>query len=362
MSTTETQTQTQDAPAAAQGIAPSGPAWAQAMARAEPKFKELAAAHNAVTWRAEANFARQAIQRTPKLQQSSGQSLVDAIVNIAAVGLSLSPAAKEAYLVPRGRFVDGKYIVEAHLDISYRGLVKLATDSGVIEWVQAELVFSRDEFRLTGVDKMPAHERNPFSTDRGDFVGCYCVAKLASGDYLTETMTAQEVYQVRSVSTSYQNAVKHDREDSVWHQWFVAMARKTVVRRASKLWPQSGLERFRLAVASLDRFDGSDDMREENAARVLEAARAAPSKGPADRLSPEQADVLDRMIGAVEKASPGYREIWRRSVADRYDADDSALGFSIPRDDFERLGQEIKGALIEAKNSARAAEDSRGAA
>ena len=83
----------------------------------------------------EAEFAIQVItssEYATKIAVQNRQSVVNAITNIAAIGISLNPAKKQAYLVPR----DGKIC----LDISYIGLMDLAMATGAIRWAQAELV------------------------------------------------------------------------------------------------------------------------------------------------------------------------------------------------------------------------------
>jgi len=80
-------------------------------------------------------FARQQVtakSSTMQAAQKAPESLKSAILNVAAVGISLNPATAHAYLVPRDNRIC--------LDIAYRGLVKLATDSGAIEWAKAVLV------------------------------------------------------------------------------------------------------------------------------------------------------------------------------------------------------------------------------
>ena len=124
----------------------------------------------------EAEFAIQTIQGNDfatKIALNNRQSVVNAVTNIAAIGISLNPAKRQAYLVPR----DGKIC----LDISYMGLMDLAMATGSIRWAQAELVYANDSFALNGFDKPPAHQYNPFSKDRGQIVGVYVVVKTADG-------------------------------------------------------------------------------------------------------------------------------------------------------------------------------------
>jgi recombination protein RecT len=99
------------------------------------------------------------------IAEKNPASLLQSVKNVASIGLSLSPAEKLAYLVPR----KGKVC----LDVSYVGLCRLATNSGSIEWIQAELYYSNDKFTNTGIGERPVHEFDGFATieQRGDFRG-----------------------------------------------------------------------------------------------------------------------------------------------------------------------------------------------
>ena len=184
----------------------------------------------------EANFACQIIagnEYLAKTAMQNRQSVVDAMVNLASIGLTLNPAKKLAYLVPRDKAVK--------LDISYMGLIELAISSGSVLFAQAHLVHEFDEFELVGPDKAPIHKRNVFARleDRGPIVGAYCYAKLPGGDFITETMSLEAVYEIRDRSESYK-AYKDGRIKSTpWVDDEGEMIRKTVVKRAHKYWPKS---------------------------------------------------------------------------------------------------------------------------
>ena len=197
-----------------------------------------------ITFQREAEFAMQVMQGNDyliKCAVQNPQSVIDAVTNIAAIGISLNPAKKHAYLVPR----KGKIC----LDISYMGLMDLAIQSGSIRWAQAVLVHAADRFTIIGVDKPPAHERDPFAKDRGDIIGVYVVAKTADGDYLTETMTRDEIDGIMNRSES----VKADKT-TPWKTDYGEMAKKTVVKRAQKYWPKT--ERLEKAVHYMDTDGG----------------------------------------------------------------------------------------------------------
>lgn len=182
-----------------------------------------------INFEREAGFAIQAITATKYILDvaiANPQSVRDAVTNIASIGISLNPAKKQAYLVPR----NGKIC----LDISYMGLIDLAIDTGSIKWAQANLVYSNDTFASNGLDKAPLHTFDPFSTNRGSLIGVYVTVKTADGEYLTDTMTISEVYAIRDRSESWKAG-----KSTPWKTDEGEMIKKTVVKRAYKYWPKT---------------------------------------------------------------------------------------------------------------------------
>lgn len=197
----------------------------------QPSFDQ-ALTTPSILFQKEFEFAMQALSANEYLLNTACRnkdSLRSAIVNVAAIGISLNPAVKDAYLVPRG----GKVC----LDISYMGLLNVAIDTGAISWGQAKLVYENDVFELVGIDKEPVHKCSPFSKDKGEVIGVYCVVKTAGGDYLTEAMSVSEVNAIRDTSEAWKNP--KTREYSPWFRYWGEMAKKTVIKRAYKLWPKT---------------------------------------------------------------------------------------------------------------------------
>lgn len=210
-----------------------------------------------ISFEREAGFAIQVLTSNDyamKIAKENRTSVVNAVTNVAAIGLSLNPAKKQAYLVPR----DGKIC----LDVSYIGLVELAIQSGSVRWVKAEIVRLGDGFRLVGFDKPPEHSFNPFSRERGEPVGAYVVAKTADGDYLTDVMSTDEINAIRDRSSAWKAWVEKKRS-CPWVTDWTEMAKKTVVKRASKMWPKT--DRLDSAIHHLN-TDG-----EEGLASIVEA-------------------------------------------------------------------------------------------
>lgn len=200
--------------------------------------------NNNLSFEVEAGFAVQQLEQNDYLlsvAMNNRQSVINAVTNVAAIGISLNPARKQAYLVPRDKRVC--------LDISYIGLVDLATQSGSIVWCKAELVYESDSFAMGEPGTMPKHQFNPFAKDRGQIIGAYCVAKTPGGEYLCDAMSIDEINAIRDRSSAWR-AYQSKGVSCPWVTDPGEMAKKTVIKRASKLWPKN--ERLNMAIQHLN--------------------------------------------------------------------------------------------------------------
>jgi recombination protein RecT len=214
-----------------------------------PRFEFMAG--DALSFEREAGFAVQLLMANDyiaRIATENRQSVINAVTNVAAIGISLNPARKQAYLVPR----DGRIC----LDISYMGLLDLAIQSGSLLWGQAELVHLADTFTLNGYDRPPTHSRDPFAPDRGPVVGVYVVVKTRDGDYLTTTMTIAEVHDIRNRSAAWK-AWKSRNTSCPWVTDEGEMTKKTVIKRAYKLWPKT--ERFERVERAIEMLNVEND-------------------------------------------------------------------------------------------------------
>ncbi|MCL6469734.1 MAG: recombinase RecT, partial [Ralstonia sp.] len=94
---------------------------------------EAVTVDRSINFEREAGFAIQILSNSEyalSVAMNNRRSVIDAVTNISAIGISLNPAKKLAYLVPRDKKIC--------LDISYMGLLDLAISSGSILWGQAE--------------------------------------------------------------------------------------------------------------------------------------------------------------------------------------------------------------------------------
>ena len=197
-----------------------------------------------INFEREAGFAIQQLagkEYSLKVAMGNRQSVVDAVVNIAAIGISLNPAKKQAYLVPRDNRIC--------LDISYMGLMDLAQATGSVRWAQAALVQESDTFTLNGLDRPPTHVFSPFAKDRGAVVGVYVTVKTADGDYLTHTMTYDDAMAIRDRSAAWKSS-----KSGPWKTDEGEMVKKTCVKQAYKYWPKT--ERLETAIHHLNTDNG----------------------------------------------------------------------------------------------------------
>lgn len=280
----------------------------------------------------EAEFAIQTIASNDyatKLATQNRQSVVNAVTNIAAIGISLNPAKKQAYLVPRDQKIC--------LDISYIGLMDLAMVTGAIRWAQAELVREADHFALNGFDKPPTHTYNPFAKGRGEAVGVYVVVKTADGDYLTEAMSIEEVNAIRDRSSAWKAWI--DKKKSCpWVTDFGEMAKKTVVKRAYKYWPKT--DRLEQAIHHLN-TDGGEGLQA--------IARSAPDTGLADQWI---------ALAVKAESAEALADVWRQGTAAMKAARDSA-GHQRFKAEVTKRGEAIKaqsapieGEVVESQDAA----------
>lgn len=253
----------------------SEPNWLEVIEAAESRFVEIAP--QGMEFIAERAFAVQLLNNNDYLKRSAmghPASLQAAILNVAAIGLSLNPAKKQAYLIPRTvKHKDantGKwnYVTKIFLEPSYMGLCDLATMSGSVKWVQADIVRAKDKFVKNAPGVLPVHEFSAFATeeDRGPIVGAYCVAKTEGGDYLTTTMSLAEIHDIRNRSEAWKQKMEKEAKGEKgfggpWETDEPEQMKKTVIRRAYKTWPKTPTtERIAMAVNLSNENEGFDSI------------------------------------------------------------------------------------------------------
>jgi len=169
------------------------------------------------------------LRTNPKLMTCTAQSVLGGLMQAAQLGLEISDVLGEAFLVPRTNRRLGT--VEATFQLGYRGLINLAGRSGVT--VDPHEVYAPDEFDFRYGTEAYLHH-TPVLDRQGDVTAFYAVA-LFPGDRQPQftVMSARQMEEHRDKFAS------DSRDNSPWHTNYVAMARKTVVRRLLTYLPMA---------------------------------------------------------------------------------------------------------------------------
>ena len=167
--------------------------------------------------------------KTPRLHECDPSSFLGACMQAAQLGLE---PGINAHLVPF-RTKGGNTACQLILD--YRGLIKLALQSGMVGKFVARVVKAGDEFEMAyGLEDRLVHvPRWDSAGEARSSVGFYCVAHFTNPNVKPdfEFMTLEQVEAVRKRSKA--------SGDGPWVTDYDAMALKTVVKRICKRLPQS---------------------------------------------------------------------------------------------------------------------------
>jgi recombination protein RecT len=203
----------------------------------------------------EAGFAIQILTNNEYLMKCDPNSVKDSIVNVALTGITLNPALKYAYLVPRK--VKGE--LKCILDISYMGMIKILTDAGAVKNVDAGVIYSNDKYDFRrGSD--PYFKHQPALSHRGEKIGSYAIAFLRDGGFQFEILGREEIEKVRATSESYKN--EQGRKYSPWETWEDEMWKKTALKRLFKLLPKTNFSEQLIASISHDYENEVTDLKD----------------------------------------------------------------------------------------------------
>lgn len=240
-------------------------------------------------------MAMGAYMRSEHLQKCTLSSVVKATIMAAELGLEPGGLLGEAYLVPFNntkKFKDGnvwkeRKVTEATLIPGYKGLVKLARQTGDIASVYACLVdeSERRGFQvILGTERKIKHEMDLTADRTGEVFAVYAVIKFKDGSEHFEVMTKSEVDAIRARAKA--------SDSGPWETDYGWMAKKTVLKQALKLVTLSP-EKPGLATAT-----AADDAAESGQAfntdltaefEVIEEAVASPTETQVAQLQEKPA-------------------------------------------------------------------------
>jgi recombination protein RecT len=229
------------------------------------------------------------VSMTPALQACDKLSIVQAVMQAASLGLMVGGPAGEAALVP--------YKNKAKLLPMVRGLVALAQRSRTVTSIPAWPVYKGDHFRVRlGTELVIEHEPDLGRTGSdpkdaaGDVRYVYAVVITPNGYRDPHYMTRDEVEAIRAVSQA--------KDKGPWVDWWIEMALKTVVKRATKRYDLS--PEFRAAVELDNRFETG---RINEPSSILDTAEEVEATVQ-ERTAARTEELKNKVNGGAKKASP----------------------------------------------------------
>jgi recombination protein RecT len=261
------------------------------MIRTDAAMKEITAslpAHvNPDRW---ARTVVTCINKNPKLASTSKASFLSAMMDCSELGLE--PNGREAHLIPYGN--------TCQLIVDYKGLIKLAFQSGTVKSIHAGVVYENDSFDYAECEHLPhGWLPEPKPPERGKCIGAFVIIENKDGSVHKERMTFDEIQNIKNRSRA--------SKSGPWVTDWDEMAKKTVFRRAAKwiqLSPhlQTALEKDWDSLAPIN------------------------GRGAAPALSPRLADEL--VAGRLEKPTEGDTEppVIDIPSEDEFDFDDKGDG------------------------------------
>ncbi len=261
------------------------------------QFADLLGAKYVDRWQAVALHAL--AQNKNVLQNCTAFSIIEAIRESAALGLSPTGLLGEGWILPYGdqaKFMPG-----------YRGYLKLLRNSGQIRIADAQIVYMNDEFAVhLGTDPSIHHvpalygekdDDGKYLAERGDYRGAYAWVRLISGENIIEWMTLDDLMKIKARSRS--------SDSGPWVTDPGEMMRKTPLRRIVKRLPLESMPQVSQA-AILD--EDADNTIEGSAVEVATGARATAAAYALARGDADEPEAPLRGSGSAVEAAAADSE------------------------------------------------------
>jgi recombination protein RecT len=209
---------------------------------------------------------------TPEYNQIS---LLQCCMYAAQTHLSLDPSLGHVYFVPRKK----KGMKHICFQIGYKGMMKLAYQSGHVAGFSAEPVFEGDEFDYElGTNGFIRHKPK-FKHDTQDkllFAWARAILKPAGECFIV--IPAKEVQKSRSLSDS------SGSDFSPWNRFYLPMVRKTAVRRLTPFLDLCVELHRAVGIEEQEEAEFLKDARPRNALEALGLPVATEPKSPVDTV------------------------------------------------------------------------------
>lgn len=208
-------------------------------------------------------IAISALNNTPQLRQCTPISFIAALLNAAQLGLEPNTPLGQAYLIP----YKNKGVLECQFQIGYKGYIDLAYRNGQMQTIQAQVVYTNDEFQYEyGLEPKLFHR--PAFSDRGEPAYYYGLFRTVNGGYGFSVMSKADM---DAFAKTYSKAF--DSAYSPWRTSYDDMAKKTVIKQALKYAPiKTDFQRAMTSDESIKKQIGAEMFTIPNEPLAMEAA------------------------------------------------------------------------------------------
>lgn len=172
----------------------------------------------------------------PQFWEADTTSFLSALMQSAQCGLEPNTVLGEAYVIPYKNNKQG--ITEVNFQVGYKGILKMAFNTGNYEAIYAHEVRKGDEFNYEyGLHKNLTHKPADIPSD--EVTHYYAVYKLKNGGFDFVVWSKERVeHHAREFSKNY-TYKGNVNKNSVWAKNFDSMAKKTVLLDVLKYAPKS---------------------------------------------------------------------------------------------------------------------------
>jgi len=242
-------------------------------------------------WKVEQAYALEIIKNSKQLKRCDPDSIGRSMIDLAVMGLSLSPAMKEAYLIP--------YKNNCTASPSYMGLVQIVLRTGVVTKVETDVVREGDTWEQWS-ESGEKRFKHIIGKDRGEVTHAWVAFHLTNGDVKIEVMDRATLRGCRDAAAKKNNG----EVPFVWRGPFKEqMYKKCVVRRGWNLLPKL---RDHRAVAMMDAVERTDPM-DFSETKVIHES---------DTLTSDQiSELINMMTGAGVQGSA--HDAWLSGLASK---------------------------------------------
>lgn len=218
-----------------------------------------------------------AINSNPKLASCTQQSLLAAIMNSAQLGLEFNTPLGEAYLIPYGSTVN--------FQIGYKGLLKLAYNTGQFKRITAREVRGNEDFAIDYGTGEISHK--PCLTgDSGEVMGYYAIYQTKDG--------GQDVfYMSKADAERYGKTYSKSFYSGPWKTDFDSMAKKSCLIQVLKYAPKAIDSQGLTQAMQFDNANFKDSMKTDTGQRDFDVDYEIVADDVPDNVDKETGEIVE---------------------------------------------------------------------